>query len=146
MRHNKEIVMKMQRGFTLVEIMIVVAIVGILAKIAIPMYGSYMVRGKVIEAQSALTSGRVAMEQYFQDYRTYVGAPCPASTTYFTYGCATAATTYTITASSVANQGLGVAGSYVYKIDSSNNKTTTTFAGANCPANTLWITKSGQGC
>lgn len=138
--------MNKQRGFSLIELMIVVAIVGIIAKVALPMYTAYMARGKVTEAQSALTSGRVAMEQYFQDYRTYVGATCPAATTYFTYACATAATSYTITASSTAGQGLGAAGSYVYKIDSSNNKSTTTFAGASCPANTLWITKSGQGC
>lgn len=142
--------MRMQKGFTLIEIMIVVAIVAILAKVAIPMYTSYMVRGKLTDAQSALTSARVKMEQYYQDNRTYAStasatSPCPAATTYFTYTCAPSANSFTITASNVAGQGLGAAGSYTYTIDSSNAKTTTTFAGANSGA-ACWISKSGQSC
>lgn len=146
MRLNKENEMKMQKGFTLIELLIVVAIVGILAKIAIPMYTSYMTRGKLIDAQSSLTSARVKMEQYYQDNRTYIGATCPAATTYFTYTCATPnKDSFTITASSTAGQGLGSAGSYIYTIDSSNAKTTTTFAGSASGA-ACWISKSGQSC
>jgi type IV pilus assembly protein PilE len=153
---NKENKMKMRRGFTLIEIMIVVAIVGILVTVAIPAYSSYMVRGKLIDAQSALTSARVALEQYYQDNRTYVStttkvSPCPAATTYFTYACATATATatepdrFTITASNVANQGMGAANSYAYTIDSSNAKATTRFAGATNTA-ACWISKAGQSC
>lgn len=142
--------MKMRRGFTLIEIMIVVAIVGILVTVAIPAYSSYMVRGKLIDAQSALTSARVALEQYYQDNRTYVStttkvSPCPAATTYFTYACAPAANSFTITASNVANQGMGAANSYAYTIDSSNAKATTRFAGATNTA-ACWISKAGQSC
>lgn len=142
--------MKKHRGFTLVEIMIVVAIVGILATVAVPMYTSYMARGKLVDAQSTLTTARVALEQYYQDNRTYVNtatktSPCPAATTYFTYTCAPQANYFLITASSAANQGLGAAGSYVYTIDSSNAKATTKFAGSTSSA-TCWITKTGQSC
>lgn len=145
--------MKLQRGFTLVEIMIVVAIVGILSAVAIPMYSSYMAKGKLVDAQSSLTSARVKMEQYYQDHRTYVGAEvaqasggaCPATSTYFSYACATTASTFTITASNSANQGLGSAASYVYTIDQNNAKSTTAFAGATS-SSTCWITKPGQSC
>lgn len=142
--------MQKQSGFTLVEIMIVVAIVGILSAVAIPMYTSYMARGKLVDAQSALTTARVALEQYYQDNRTYANtatktSPCPAATSYFSYACTTAANSFVVTATNVANQGLGAAGSYVYTIDSTNAKKTTTFAGSASTA-TCWITKAGQSC
>jgi len=65
------------QGFTLIEIMIAVAIVGILSAIAYPNYASYVQRGKLMEASTALLSLRTSMEQYYQDNRTYatVGAP-----------------------------------------------------------------------
>lgn len=132
--------MNKQKGFSLIELMIVVAIVAIIARVALPAYTSYMARGKLVDAQSALTSGRVAMEQYYQDNRTYVGGTCPASTTYFSYACTLAATTYTITASNVANQGLGAAGSYKYTINQDNVKATSAFPGGQTSANT-WISK-----
>jgi len=137
--------MRTQRGFTLIEIMIVVAIVGILSAVAIPMYTAYMARGKLVEAQSALTSARVSIEQYYQDNRTYAGFTCPAATRYFSYACTLAADSYTLTASNVAGQGLGAANSYAYTINASNAKATTRFAGAASTA-ACWITKSGQGC
>lgn len=135
-----------QRGFTLIELLIVVAIVGILSAVALPMYTAYIAQGKVVEAQSALTSARVAMEQFYQDHRAYnaTGTPCvagwPAATAYFTYDCAPAANTYTITASNAANQGLGAAGSYVYTINESNTKATTAFPGGKTSAS-AWISK-----
>ena len=61
------------RGFTLLEMMIVVAIVGILAAIAIPNYSDYVKRGKIIEATQRLSEARTKLEQWFLDNRTYVG-------------------------------------------------------------------------
>ena len=56
-----------QKGFTLIELMIVVAIIGILASIAIPQYSDYVKRGKAAEATSNLATLRIKMEQCFQD-------------------------------------------------------------------------------
>lgn len=66
--------MRQQKGFTLIEVMIVVAIVAILSAIAIPSYTDYVRRSRLTEATAALSSMRVKMEQYYQDNRTYVGA------------------------------------------------------------------------
>ena len=55
--------MKRSRGFTLIELMITVAIIAILAAVAIPSYGEYVRRGRVTEAVRALSGMRVKMEQ-----------------------------------------------------------------------------------
>src|ERR1700737_1540432 len=62
------------RGFTLLEVMIVCVIVAILAAIALPNYGDYVKRGKIIDATSKLADARVHIEQWFLDRRTYAGA------------------------------------------------------------------------
>ena len=67
--------MKKNEGFTLLELLVVVAVIGILAAVSMPYYNDYTIRGKIAEATSALSDGRIKMEQFFQDNRTYVGAP-----------------------------------------------------------------------
>jgi len=56
----------MQKGFTLIELMIVVAIIGILAAIALPAYQDYTVRAKVSEVILAASSGKVPVAEFFQ--------------------------------------------------------------------------------
>ena len=62
---------KAEKGFTLVELMIVVVIVGILAGVSIPMYGRSAKRARTSEAVGALGSIRSAMRIYYSEHRTY---------------------------------------------------------------------------
>ena len=62
---------KIQQGFTLIELMIVVAIIGILAAIAIPAYQDYTIRAQVSEGLNLAGSAKVAVTEYFQDKGVY---------------------------------------------------------------------------
>ena len=59
--------MKKQQGFTLIELMIVVAIIGILAAIAIPAYQDYTIRAQVTEGLNLASGSKVAVTEYYQD-------------------------------------------------------------------------------
>ena len=63
--------MRVHRGFTLVELMIVVAIVGILAAIALPAYTSYMAKGKRADARATLLEASQFMERLYTARSTY---------------------------------------------------------------------------
>lgn len=151
--------MTQQRGFTVIELLIVIAIISILAAVALPAYNDYVQRSKLVEAFTALSDFRVRMEQFYQDNRRYdgvgglgnCGAKSPDSK-YFTFGCVAAtvapATTpqnYTVTATGVANQGLT---NFVYTINESNVRATTTLGagwkGAPNPA--CWVRRKDGTC
>jgi len=66
--------MKNRKGFTLIELMIVIAIIGILAAIAIPQFSAYRKRSYNSAAQSDLKNATTAQEAYFVDEQTYASA------------------------------------------------------------------------
>jgi len=133
-------------GFSLIELMIVVVVVGILSAIALPSYQEYVTRGKITEATSNLADMRVKLEQFFQDNRTYIGAcvagttaPLPTGTKYFTFTCPAAtltATTFTVTATGVAAQGMS---GFLYTVDQANTQATTISAPASTDG---WVTSA----
>jgi type IV pilus assembly protein PilA len=61
-----DLLMKKQSGFTLIELMIVVAIIGILAAIAIPAYQDYTIRAKMSEAINAAAPAKTSISEFFQ--------------------------------------------------------------------------------
>jgi type IV pilus assembly protein PilA len=65
--------MKKQQGFTLIELMIVVAIIGILAAIAIPAYQDYTIRAQVSEGLSLTGAAKAAVAEYYQDAGVWPG-------------------------------------------------------------------------
>jgi type IV pilus assembly protein PilE len=141
--------MKAQKGFTMIELMIVVVIVGILAAVSIPAYSEYVIRGKIAEAASTLSDLRVRMEQYYQDNRTYlavggacgVAMPTAPAVKYFAFACAGAnANSFVITATG----GTTMTG-FTYTINQSNAKATTSVPTGWVGSAGCWVTnKSGK--
>ncbi len=142
---------KFARGFTLVELLVVMAIIAIIAAIAVPQYGDYLTRSKLTEATATLSEHRVKMEQFFQDNRTYVSACATGSIAvtptgrYFTYVCSNeTTTTFTVTATGVAAQGMN---GFVFTINQANARGTTTVGtGWNGAGATCWVTNKAGGC
>jgi len=77
----KRAMMKNTTGFTLIELMITVAIVGILASIALPSYQSSVMRSRRVDAEGALVNFANAMERYFTANNTYCDAADTTGTT-----------------------------------------------------------------
>jgi type IV pilus assembly protein PilA len=71
-------IMKKQQGFTLIELMIVVAIIGILAAIAIPAYQDYTIRAQVSEGINLASGAKAAIAEYFMDSGNLPGSNADA--------------------------------------------------------------------
>ncbi|MCW5766691.1 MAG: hypothetical protein KIT68_12030 [Phycisphaeraceae bacterium] len=128
--------------------MIVVAIIGILASIALPAYSDYIRRSKIVEATSVLSDLRVRMEQFYQDNRSYdgaaldnCGAGAPAVAKNFTFNCRSLGQTYTATATGSAGRMVG----FGFTINEQNVRATTaTPAGWGGAQAACWISRKGH--
>lgn len=143
------------RGFTLIEVMITVAIVAILAAVAYPSYRDYIVRGQLVDATTALATYRADMERHYQDNRSFatVGTfttPCAAGTDAsrtvgnFLITCsAVAAESYTLRAA-----GSGPVNGFTYTITHQDVRATTAVPSGSgyVTCATRWILKKGQSC
>ncbi|MFT4241071.1 MAG: type IV pilin protein [Acidovorax sp.] len=151
------------RGFTLIEVMITVAIIGILAAIALPSYSDYVRRGRIPEATSNLQTTYAKMEQWFQDNKAYYvsssstaacGVAMPGTSTtgttgtlsYFTFTCTpSSSTAYKVTATGITG---GPMAGFTYTIDQDGTRTSTItgVSGWTGTSSTCWITNKGGVC
>lgn len=147
--------MRRQKGFTLIEIVIVIGIIAILSAIAIPSYRDYIMRSQVTEAFSTLSNARVKMEQWFQDNRTYNGAcangtpvyAALAATTHFSYqaGCTitNAGAGFSLTATGTSG---GVTG-FAYAVDQTNAMSSVLPTTSGWASNAAcWVKKKDGSC
>lgn len=135
------------RGFTLIEALVVMAVLGILAAIGVPNYSRYVTRGNLVEAGNALAEYRVRMEQFYQDNRTYAtgvncGQAVPTALTTFAVTCAIGAGGQAFTATAT---GAGTTAGFVYTINQANVRATTAIPAqwGTLPADagTKWVTR-----
>jgi type IV pilus assembly protein PilE len=160
-----------QRGFTLIELMVVIAILSILAAIAIPNYTKYVLRSETTEGTTALANAKIQMEQYFQDNRTYCSdntcspTTCPTTvqsqwptSKFFTFSCSNIVGNTTTgidpaTCAAIGNcdtyqlTATGIATSpmagYVYTVNQANIRSSTFSNGATAAC---WLASPGNTC
>ena len=144
-----------KNGFTLIELMITVAVIGILAAVALPSYRDYVLRGHLVTMTNELQGLRAKMEQHYQDNRTYATtstatAPCTATAvsytkpTPFTVACSSTdsfATTFTATAT-----GSGVVSGFSYTLTQSDSKTSTLSSAWGGSTAACWVMRKGDTC
>ena len=111
------------RGFTLVEVMIAVAVIGILTAVALPSYRQHVANSRRADARAAILSLAQVMERWYTERGTYVGATVGASGIYLSASpqgyytmsiSAQDATTFTISAAPAGAQTGDACGSYTY--------------------------------
>ncbi|MBS1154431.1 MAG: putative type 4 fimbrial biosis transrane protein [Proteobacteria bacterium] len=139
--------MHKMKGFTLIELMIVIAILGVLVAIAVPSYTGYVRRARLTEAFDTLASHALRMEQAYQNNNNYGTAAntcvpaAPAATTFFTFSCATTGLTFqgfTLTAT-----GQGNMAGHAFTINDAGTRQTTAFPNVTGSRN-CWLTNSGN--
>lgn len=125
------------QGFTLIEIVIALAIIALLTAVAYPSYNQYTERSKLGGAVTTLANLRLEMQQVYLDSRSYLKegttdecAVADQSDDNFTFTCSSDdAKSFSFTATNKAAVGLGSAESYTFSIDQAGRQKTLAYAG-----------------
>lgn len=139
------------RGFTLIEAMITVAIIGILAAVALPSYKDYVLRGKLTQAYSTLSGLGVGLQQYYQDNRSFLNAcgstgagALPAADANFIYACPTkTATNFLATATGVTGS---TTDGFTFTLDQNGVRATTTVPSGWTTSTSCWVRSKSGSC
>ncbi len=142
------------RGFTLIEVMITVAIVAILAAVALPSYREYVLRGQLANATNGLATLRAQMERHFQDNRTYATSgtfttPCASTdATPRTFGnfVVSCSGTPTATAFTLQAVGSGATNGFTFTITEADVRATTAAPTGYNTCTSKWLLKKGEAC
>lgn len=139
-------------GFTLIEVMITVAIIGILSAIALPAYTDYIRRGRIPEATSILAATQVRLEQWFQDQKNYYapsstgcGIANPPDGKFFTFACVAGSggASYVLTAT---GYGAMTGFSYTVNQDGTQGSVVSGVSTAWNATKACWIVNKGGAC
>jgi len=141
-------------GFTLIEVMITVAVIAIIAAVALPAYFDYITRSRLVEARANLADMRTRMEQFFLDNRTYPATCTTAATSgtnislpgnakFFSYACSDlSANTYRI----IATDTFSPSTHFVYDVDQANLRRTTAAPSGWATSANCWIKRKSGDC
>ncbi len=139
-----------QAGFSLIELMIALAVAAIVAAFALPSYHDHLQRSYLPEASSGLLLTAMRLEQYYQDHRSYLdgvacGVTLPAPR-HFSFSCVPAADgqTFLLTATGIAQDMMS---EFALTLDQAGNARTMALPASwgRAPLD-CWITKRGSQC
>jgi type IV pilus assembly protein PilE len=135
-------------GFSLIELLVVVAIIGILTAIAVPAYGNYVTRSRLVEAFSGLSMAQTSAEDFWSNGHTYVGldtvtpSRLPPDSPNFRFSWADLTdSSYTVKAT-----GQGALAAFVYTIDQNGTRVTLNAPSDYGTSNSCWIDRKGGQC
>jgi type IV pilus assembly protein PilE len=139
------------KGFSLIELMIALAVAAIIAAIAVPAYQDHMLRARIPEATSTLSALAMRLEQHYQDHHKYgttedgCAVAMPANQ-FFTFQCAAqnGGQSFLLTAT---GRGGGQIAEFTFTLDQNGSATTTRLpeTWGKTPA-TCWVTKRDAQC
>ena len=139
------------KGFSLIELMIALAVAAIIAAVTVPAYQDHMLRARIPDATSTMSALALRLEQHYQDHREYgtTANGCAVAMPthqFFTFQCVAenGGQSFLLTAS---GQGSGRISEFTFTLDQNGNARTTKLpeAWGTTPA-TCWITKRNATC